>query len=436
MVELADVVMGGDLSLQSIFALLGKHPAGVFELLMSFCRAEADTNLSAPRSTLDISLLPYNKTMLAQIRQVLCAGRRVYLISDEDRWHTQRIADHLGLFAGVIINDDRDEPNSKATLEMRLAKAFGAGGFERLTLPITASRSWVDLLERMRLWTRLFRVHQWSKNALVFVPLITAHQFELLAFGHAATAFVGFSLAASGIYIVNDLVDIDADRNHPRKRSRPIAAGSIRASHGLIAAVALVTIAIMAASSVSPLLTAVLGSYLCLTIAYSFVLKRKMLLDVIALAALYTIRVVGGAVAISVPSSEWLLGFSMFVFMALALIKRYVELTTGLDADLPDPANRNYKRGDLTIVASLAAAASFNAVTVFALYISSETVHRLYRHPYNLWLICPILMYWLGRALMMAHRREMDDDPILFALKDRNSVFLFVLVGVILLSAI
>lgn len=160
-----------------------------------------------------------------------------------------------------------------------------------------------------------------------------------------------------------------------------------------------------------------------------------MLVDVVALAALYTIRVIGGAAAISVPASEWLLGFSMFIFTSLALIKRYVELAALFDIDLPDPSNRNYRKSDMNIVAALAAAAGFNSVTIFALYISSDAVKQLYHHPKALWLVCPILMYWLGRALMMAHRRLMDDDPVVFALKDRNSLLAFGLIGLIMMGA-
>jgi 4-hydroxybenzoate polyprenyltransferase len=203
----------------------------------------------------------------------------------------------------------------------------------------------------------------------------------------------------------------------------------------LIIAALLPVIALVGAFVVSPWLLAVLLGYLLLATAYSFVLKRKMMIDVVTLALLYTIRVIGGAAAISVPLSEWLMGFSMFIFTNLALIKRYVELASRLDAGLPDPSNRNYRKTDLEIIAALAAASGFNAVTVFALYISSDTVRQLYRHPIALWLICPILMYWLGRALMMAHRRLIDDDPILFALKDWNSLAALCLIGAILIGA-
>jgi 4-hydroxybenzoate polyprenyltransferase len=287
----------------------------------------------------------------------------------------------------------------------------------------------------MHAWIKLLRVHQWAKNALVFVPLVTARRFDLPAFGEAIGAFLAFSLAASAIYIVNDLVDLDADRKHPTKKHRPLAAGTTPIIRAMALIPALSAVGLAGAWAIAPGLAAVLLTYLALTTAYTFLLKRKMMVDVLALASLYSIRVVGGAVAISVPISEWLVGFSMFIFTALALIKRYVELTTRIDKDLSDPTNRNYSKSDLDIVAALAAAASFNAITVFALYISSDVVRPLYRHPEALWLICLILMYWLGRALIMAQRRLMVDDPIAFALLDWNSYVALGLIGLILIGA-
>ena len=285
-------------------------------------------------------------------------------------------------------------------------------------------------------WLRLLRVHQWAKNLLVFVPLVSAQAFTLIAFGNAVGAFVAFSLAASAMYIINDLVDLDSDRKHPRKNRRPLAAATVSITRAAALAPVLLVVAFGLALFVGNLFAATISAYVILTMAYTFSLKRKMLIDVIALALLYTIRVIGGATAISVFVSEWLLGFSMFIFTALALIKRYVELAVRVDESLPDSSSRNYRKSDLDIVAALAAAAGFNAVTVFALYISSDTVSRTYRHPLALWLICPILMYWLARALMMAHRRMMDDDPIVFALRDRNSQFALGLVGLVLIGAI
>jgi 4-hydroxybenzoate polyprenyltransferase len=282
---------------------------------------------------------------------------------------------------------------------------------------------------------KLLRVHQWSKNALVFVPLVTAQKLDFVALCEATGAFFSFSLAASAVYILNDVVDLEADQKHPSKKRRPLAAGSVSVTASLLFLPLLLIVSLCGAWAIGPYFAAVLLVYLALTTAYTFVLKRKMLVDVLTLASLYTIRVVAGAVAISVPMSEWLIGFSMFVFTALALIKRYVELAFRIDEGLSEVSNRNYLKSDLDIVATLAAAAAFNAVTVFALYISSDAVRPLYRHPQMLWFICPVLMYWLGRALLMAHRRLMPDDPILFALRDRNSYVALGLIGLILIVA-
>jgi 4-hydroxybenzoate polyprenyltransferase len=187
---------------------------------------------------------------------------------------------------------------------------------------------------------------------------------------------------------------------------------------------------------VSWLFLCVVMTYLVLSTAYTLVLKRKMLVDVIVLAMLYTLRVIGGAVAINVVVSEWLFAFSLFIFAALALIKRYAELAMRLDADLPDPSNRNYRRADLTMVGTLAAVAGFNAITIFTLYISSDAVHQLYSHPQFLWLICPILMYWVGRILLLAHRRLVIDDPIAFAMRDWNSIVAAICIAGILIAAL
>jgi 4-hydroxybenzoate polyprenyltransferase len=292
-----------------------------------------------------------------------------------------------------------------------------------------------DATRRTRSWIKLLRVHQWAKNILVFVPLVTSQHFDLLAFAEAIGAFLAFSLAASAIYILNDLVDLDADRKHPSKQFRPLAAGTVAITKAMILIPVLLFVGFAGALAIAPALAMVLFAYISLTTAYTFVLKRKMLVDVLALAALYTIRVIGGAAAISVAMSEWLLAFSMFIFTALALIKRYVELAARIDLDLSDPTNRNYRKSDLNIVAALAAAAGFNAVTVFALYISSDAIRPFYRHPKALWIICPILMYWLARALLMAHRRLMDDDPIVFALRDRNSYLALGAICLILIGA-
>jgi 4-hydroxybenzoate polyprenyltransferase len=286
-----------------------------------------------------------------------------------------------------------------------------------------------------RTWAKLIRVHQWAKNALVFLPLLASHTFHWHAVGQALLAAIAFSLCASSVYLLNDLVDLQDDRSHWSKRHRPLASGAIPLAHALLVMPALLAASMLVAAAVSLPFLGVLVGYFALTTAYSFVLKRKMLIDVITLGGLYSVRVLGGAVAIDVIASKWLIAFSMCLFMSLALIKRYVELAARRDAKMPDATNRDYRASDLPVVSALAAATGFSAVVVFALYISSDAMATLYSRPELLWLVCPVLMYWIGRALMLAHRREMDDDPVVFALKDRVSLAtVAVALGVVLVA--
>jgi 4-hydroxybenzoate polyprenyltransferase len=236
--------------------------------------------------------------------------------------------------------------------------------------------------------------------------------------------------------VLNDLVDLQEDRRHRSKCRRPLASGAIPVLHGVLAVPLLLAASLSAAAVVSLPFLAVLLGYFALTTAYSFILKRKMLIDVLTLAGLYTVRVIGGAVAIDVAISKWLLAFCMCIFMSLALIKRFVELAARLDANMPAPANRDYKTSDLAVVAALAGSTGFNAVTVFALYISSDAVHQLYSRADILWLVCPVLMYWISRALMLAHRRMMDDDPIVFALSDKGSLLTVATAILLIVAAI
>jgi len=464
-VDIDGTLIRSDLLVESAFAHVGGNPLRVFALSAALMDGKAALKAAiADQTHIDVASLPYDERVLDFIHAARAAGRPVYLASASNERYVRTIADHLGIFDGWFASTGHENLSSKVKAG-RLVEKFGERGFDYIgndradlavwavarqciaVHPSTSIRR--DLLklnsealfveppgERPRQWIKLLRVHQWAKNILVLVALVTAQRFDPGSIAEALGAFLVFSLAASAIYVLNDLVDISADRRHPSKRYRPLAAGTIPIAQAIAIVPALVVLALLGALAIGPWFTAALCSYLLLTTAYTFSLKRKMMVDIIALASLYTIRVIGGAEAIAVPISEWLLGFSMFIFTALALIKRYVELAARVDADLPEPTNRNYRKSDLVIVAALAAAAGFNSVTIFALYISSDAVRQLYHHPKALWLVCPILMYWLGRCLLMAQRRYMDDDPIVFALKDWNSLLAFGLVGAIMLLAI
>jgi 4-hydroxybenzoate polyprenyltransferase len=250
---------------------------------------------------------------------------------------------------------------------------------------------------------------------LVFLPMLAAH--ELGALPTALAAFVAFCLTASSVYLLNDLVDLEADRAHPRKRLRPFASGRLPVAWGIVLAPALLAAAaLIALVWTPPAFLAILFAYYAVTFAYSFWLKRKALIDVMTLAGLYTVRIVAGAAATALPLSPWMLGFSMFLFLALAAVKRQAELAQ--QAEGRRTAGRGYETSDLPLLREMAVASGFAAVLVFALYISSEDVLRLYARPEVLWLICPLLLYWLGRMVLMTHRGHMDDDPIVFAARD------------------
>ncbi|MGY3473603.1 UbiA family prenyltransferase [Bradyrhizobium ottawaense] len=419
----------------------------------------------AQSSELDYATLPYNTDVTDLIQSAKAQGRRVYLATAANAKHAKAIADHLGVFDGWFASDD--QTNLSGDLKAKLlAAAFGKNGFDYLgngpaDFPVwdVADKAYAvglsnSLKRRLatlkgsnyvalddgnagrRAWFKSLRVRQYVKNLLIFVPLAASHQLALADLIADVIALLAFCSCASAVYIINDLLDLKSDRAHPTKRARPFASGLLQPRTGLLTVPALLVFSLALAITISPEFVGVLFCYFALTSAYSVYLKRKMLVDVLVLAMLYTTRIFAGGLAAQIQVSEWLFSFSMFIFTSLALIKRYVELATRLDRGLSDRSGRDYRIGDLDVVAALAAAAGLNAVTIFAFYVTSPDVQILYRHPMALWLICPILLYWIGRALMMAHRRLMDDDPVVWALRDRPSAIAVASMIAIVLIAI
>lgn len=464
-VDLDGTLLKSDILIESAFAMVGRSVLTVVGMFKALLQGKAQLKAFIA-STTDINVvdLPYDEQVLSLIDAARAGGRRVYLASASHERYVSEIAEHLGLFDGWFASDEDTNLSGGRKAELLIEK-FGKDAFDYIgndavdlevwaeakhSIAVNTPRKVNEQLKQispgaeiyqtrppqLKTWIKLFRVYQWTKNALVFVPLLTAQQFGVVSIFQAVGAFFAFSLAASAIYIVNDLIDLEADRAHPTKKNRPLAAGTLPIAQALIAPPVLLTVAFIIAALVSPAFLLVLFGYLILTTLYTFSLKRKLLFDVIALSGLYTVRVIGGAAAVSVVVSTWLLGFSVFFFTCLALIKRYTELAVRFDADLPDSESRKYKKEDLPIVAVLATAAGFNAVTVFALYVSDMQITAAYANPEVLWLLCPVLMYWLGRAVMLAHRREMHDDPIVFALRDRNSRVIGFAAAIVWLCAI
>jgi 4-hydroxybenzoate polyprenyltransferase len=282
------------------------------------------------------------------------------------------------------------------------------------------------------------RVHQWTKNILIFIPLIASHQIlngpRLLA---ACVAFLSFSLCASGVYILNDCLDLEADRNHPTKKRRPFASGDLSIPVGLVVSVGCL-VASFALSILLPFAYfVVLALYFVLTSSYSLYLKRLVLVDVIILAQLYTVRVYAGGAAMAIAPSHWLLTFSLFIFLSLALMKRFTEIKFKVAQQNIETGirGRGYLTTDVEHIASIGSSSGLIAVLVLALYISSKEVLALYSHPEVLWVICPVMLYWVTRAWMLTYRNKMEDDPVVFAVRDAKSYIVAVLIAAIILLA-
>jgi len=281
-----------------------------------------------------------------------------------------------------------------------------------------------------RTYARSIRVHQWAKNLLVFMPLITAGLvLHPDALGRLFLVFLAFNCVASGGYLVNDLRDLEADRRHPTKRNRPLASGAMPLSHGYIGAFVLTIGGLALAVYIKPLVGLMLLGYLVLTLTYSFALKKVIVVDAVTLAALYAMRVFAGAAAIEVHPSPWLLAFCTFLFFSLALVKRCTELIIVADAQQLEAHGRDYRVLDAPYLQSMGIASGYIAVLVIALYLDSESALSQYRNPQFLWAMCPLFLYWVSRLWIKTGRHEMHDDPLVYSFKDRTSWIFFISVA-------
>ncbi|WP_148663298.1 UbiA family prenyltransferase [Bosea vaviloviae] len=285
---------------------------------------------------------------------------------------------------------------------------------------------------------RAMRPHHWLKNGLVFIPILLNHEvFDPESLGHGLVAFISFSLMASSIYLLNDIVDFEADRRHPTKCKRPLAAGEISERQAYMAVPVLLATA-FALSLLLPqpkLFVLALTAYLGLALAYLFVLKRKLLVDVLGLAALHTLRILAGNAAAAIPLSSWLLAFSMFLFLSLALVKRYAELRITQDQSGLKKAGRGYHAEDIEALSQLGMASGCTCALILALYVDSAAVKQLYRHPELIWLVCPIVLYQISRVWFLARRGTMPDDPLVFMIRDWRSQVTGALVLLIMVAA-
>jgi 4-hydroxybenzoate polyprenyltransferase len=389
--------------------------------------------------------------VLAFLREERKRGRRIVLATASWEALAQRVADHLGLFDEVLATTRAGNLKGPAKAA-HLVSRWGERGFDYVgdsmaDVPVWERARSVYVVDRTgrlagglprtlaveRVFApprastlppalKALRPHQWAKNLLVFVPLIAGHRFaDPASLAGAIQAFAAFCLLASGTYILNDLFDLQADRRHPRKRMRPLAAGTLSIPAGLALCVIALAGAAVLAWTLPQGAGVALAAYAVLTLAYSFGIKRVAMLDLVALASLYVIRIVAGGIAVGAPASFWLLAFAMFLFFSLALVKRYAELVSLEAEGISTAPGRGYGGHDAEIVLAMGAASAVVSALVLALYINGESVRSLYANPAMLWMLCPMLLYWISRMWLLASRGEMHDDPVLFAVRDATS---------------
>ncbi|MFC3057465.1 UbiA family prenyltransferase [Paenirhodobacter populi] len=401
----------------------------------------------------DPAALPYNPEVIELLERWRAAGGRTALVTASSQRIADRIAAHLGLFDevhGSSAVENLKGPRKAAFLD----RHFGQGGYayvgdSRADLGVWPSataiytvdsrpsvrRAAEDIAARnqveirhlgaprgsLRAWMKLLRPHQWLKNILIFVTLLIAHQFEWHAFGLALLAFISFCLVASSAYINNDLLDLAADRVHPRKRKRPLASGAVPIELGTVVWPLLLLAGVGFALLVGVKFFAVMAVYYVTTTAYSLRLKRFMVIDIFVLSLLYTLRILAGAVAIGVMPSIWLMAFSMFFFFSLAAVKRQAELVDAIKTNRSEVAGRGYLVEDMPIISMMGLASGYVSVLVMVLYTNSPEVRALYASPRILWGISGVLLCWITYMVMKTNRGEMHDDPVIFATRDTMS---------------
>jgi len=452
-IDLDGTLIHTDMLHESALRTLRDKPAEVLRIPFLLARGKAVLKRRlAQHGEFDAASLPYNTALLEWLRQERSSGRKLILCTASDQSIANAIADHLGVFDEVMASDGKVNLAGKNKADA-LVQRFGQAGYDyagnsHADLPVwrAARRAVVvnappELARRaancceversfaapgagFAAWRRVLRVHQWLKNLLLFVPLFAAHQFTDPANWMALLlAFIAFSLCASSVYIANDLLDLESDRQHPRKRNRPFASGQVPAWQGVLCAPLLLAASAAVAWQVGGSFFAWLSGYFLLTCAYSWLLKRLMLVDCVTLALLYTLRIIAGAAALSMPLSFWLLAFSVFLFLSLAFVKRYAELQVQVLHGKKKAHGRGYYTTDAPLIQMLGVCAGYAALVVLALYLNSEAVVMLYRTPEIVWGAVPVMLFWVSWMWMQAHRGHMHDDPLVFAVKDKASLF-------------
>jgi len=464
-VDLDGTLVKSDTLHDSLLVLLRTHPLKAFQLPLQVLKGKAAFKSFITDSvSLDVAHLPYNHTLLRYLQAERARGREIYLATGADIRLAQRVASYLGIFTGVFGSEGAVNLTGKNKLE-RLYNGLKTDSFDYIgnatpDLPllthsqhpmvanptmqlrmamraqgITPAQTFEERVQPFKGFLKAIRLHQWAKNVLIFVPLLLSHALVLPRISAAILAFFCFSLTASATYIVNDLLDIEADRRHARKRKRPFAAGDLAASSGIVISLLFLCAALAGAFRLPREFFGWLLLYLVTTLSYSTYLKRVPIVDVVVLSSLYTLRLLAGGAASQTEISHWLAGFSIFLFLALAFVKRFAELEN-LRIQGASPKNgRGYLMTDIEQLRSFGTASSYAAVVIFAIYISRPDVTDLYRKPGYLWLIVPIMILWLSRVWLLASRGELDEDPVVFAITDRMSLLMGVATVIVAIVA-
>jgi 4-hydroxybenzoate polyprenyltransferase len=475
-VDLDGTLVKSDTLVDSLLVMARQHPRLLLHLPGWLAQGKAAFKRHVSQAvTLDVEHLPYNRPLLEWLRVQHSAGHGIYLATASDRPMADRVAAYLGIFAGVLASDGATNLSGAAKLAS-FRKKFGdrfcyignarpdaellaasqspmvANPHRALESRLKSSgtvpaASFSDRGHALSNWIKALRLHQWAKNTLLFVPLLLAHRWAAGAFTGAGIAFISFGLCASATYIINDLLDLEADRRHATKRRRPFAAGDLSAISGIAAVVLLLTVSVTLAIFLQPLIFRIAGNYplrlpyaflgwlvlyMVTTLVYSFYFKRKLLLDVFVLSGLYTVRILAGSAATNVAISTWLAGCSVFFFLSLAFVKRFNELESLRESGGAITNGRGYFVSDIEQLRALGTGSAYAGVIIMTLYIRDPDTRLLYGHPYLLWLVIPVMLLWLSQVWMRASRGEMHDDPVVWALTDKRSLLLGLLMAIII----
>ena len=437
---------------ESVLTLVRTKP--YFLLLLPFWLFKGIAHLKqkvAEYSELDVTTLPYNQPLIDWLKEEKQCGKKIILCTAANEKIAEAVVGNFDLFDAFIASDSKTNLKGVRKRDV-LQERYGDKGYDYAgnsnddlevwsgasnAIVVNASEyvlqkaskltsvTQVFLSERagIAVWLRALRIHQWLKNLLLFVPLLAAHQIgNSQSLGLLLIAFLSFSLCASSVYITNDLLDLESDRSHPRKRFRPFASAKLSVLHGVIVAPLLIAASFLLGAVVGVNFLIVLFVYLLLTVTYSFSLKHLVLVDCLTLATLYTMRILAGAAAVSVSLSFWLLAFSIFIFLSLALVKRYAELFVQSRDGKNSAHGRGYLDTDAPLLQVLGVSSGYISTLVIALYLRSENVMSLYVQPLAIWLLSPILLFWVSWVWLKSSRGEMHDDPIVFAAKDKTSL--------------